>query len=184
MVGIYKITNPNGQIYIGQSKNLEKRFSYYKSNSCNNQKKLNNSISMYGYDKHIIEIIYLCNELELNYFERKFQIKFNSIGDNGLNISLCSDNEYKGKLSEDTKNKMRDKAIGRKHSYSHRENNSKAKIGNNSASRRVINTETGEEFISLRKAAEYYNISYGNLKNKMSGFRRNNTKLIYKNDIP
>lgn len=184
MVGIYKITNPIGQVYIGQSNNLDKRFSYYKSNNFRNQKKIKDSIDKYGYDKHTFEIIWLCNKFELNYFERKFQLKFNSTGDYGLNMSLCSDNEYKGKLSEHTKNRIRDKAIGRKHSYSHRENNSKAKLGNNSASRSVINIKTGEEFVSLKEASEYYNLNYGTLKNKISGFRKNNTNLIYKNDIP
>jgi predicted GIY-YIG superfamily endonuclease len=33
MIGyIYKITNPNGRIYIGQTKNFTKRKYYYKSN--------------------------------------------------------------------------------------------------------------------------------------------------------
>ena len=30
MIGIYKITNPNGKVYIGQSVDIEKRLSNYK----------------------------------------------------------------------------------------------------------------------------------------------------------
>jgi hypothetical protein len=30
MIGIYKIINPNGRIYIGQSTNIEVRWSKYK----------------------------------------------------------------------------------------------------------------------------------------------------------
>jgi len=31
MIGIYKITNPEGKIYIGLSKNIEKRFKNHKN---------------------------------------------------------------------------------------------------------------------------------------------------------
>lgn len=31
MIGIYKITNPNGKVYIGQSIDLERRLYYYKN---------------------------------------------------------------------------------------------------------------------------------------------------------
>ena len=34
MIGIYKITNPIGQVYIGQSKDIKKRFTYYTNKSC------------------------------------------------------------------------------------------------------------------------------------------------------
>ena len=40
MVGIYKITNPSGKIYIGQSVNIDNRISSYKNLKCKNQTKL------------------------------------------------------------------------------------------------------------------------------------------------
>ena len=50
MQGIYKITNPKGKIYIGQSVNIEKRFSSYKSiRNCHYQIKLFNSLKKYGF---------------------------------------------------------------------------------------------------------------------------------------
>ena len=54
---IYKITNPSGHIYIGQTKDLKKRFQYYQSKSCKCQVKLCNSIKKYGWDSHNIEIL-------------------------------------------------------------------------------------------------------------------------------
>lgn len=57
MIGIYKITNPNGKIYIGQSTNIDKRFYRYKRLECKGQIKLYNSLKKYGWDAHIIEII-------------------------------------------------------------------------------------------------------------------------------
>ena len=37
MIGIYKITNPKGKIYIGQSINIENRFKVYKRYNCKGQ---------------------------------------------------------------------------------------------------------------------------------------------------
>jgi hypothetical protein len=34
MIGIYKIINPNGRIYIGQSTNIEGRWTKYKQLAC------------------------------------------------------------------------------------------------------------------------------------------------------
>ena len=52
MVGIYKITNPNNRIYIGQSWNIESRLYSYKNGRCKNQRKLLNSIKKYGWENH------------------------------------------------------------------------------------------------------------------------------------
>jgi group I intron endonuclease len=57
MISIYKITNPSGNIYIGQTKNLKKRFQYYQSRSCECQVKLCNSIKKHGWDNHKVEIL-------------------------------------------------------------------------------------------------------------------------------
>ncbi len=55
--GIYKITNPEGKIYIGLSKNIFLRWSHYKnSSSMGSNSLLKNSLKKYGYDKHIFEI--------------------------------------------------------------------------------------------------------------------------------
>ena len=56
MVGIYKITSPSNKVYIGQSIDIEKRFSYYKRLSCKQQSKVYNSILKYGYENHVFEI--------------------------------------------------------------------------------------------------------------------------------
>jgi group I intron endonuclease len=50
MVGIYKITNPKGKIYIGQSVDIEKRKYYYQALHCKKQTMLYNSIKKYGWD--------------------------------------------------------------------------------------------------------------------------------------
>src|ERR1700734_1082935 len=67
--GIYKITNPKGRIYIGQSVNIMDRLKHYRSENCKGQIRLFNSISKYGWDEHDFEIICQCNESELNNLE-------------------------------------------------------------------------------------------------------------------
>ncbi len=106
MVGIYKITSPSGKIYVGQSIDIESRFNRYKRTDCKQQSKLWRSFLKYGTDNHNFEIIWLCNSFELNYFERKFQLKFDSIGEKGLNLVITKDDDRSGYLSNETKKKL------------------------------------------------------------------------------
>lgn len=59
---IYKITNPTGSIYIGQTKDTVKRFQYYRSGQCKCQQKICNSIKKYGWENHIVEILETIHE--------------------------------------------------------------------------------------------------------------------------
>jgi len=113
MIGIYKITNPNGKVYIGQSINIEKRFKGYKSLRCKNQVALYRSFLKYGIEKHIFEIIEECSIELLNEKERYYQDFYNVL-EIGLNCKTTSFNSKTGSLSEDTKNKIKEKATGRK----------------------------------------------------------------------
>ncbi len=54
---IYKITNPIGQIYIGQTINIKKREWDYKTLSCEAQKAIYKSLQEYSWDMHKFEII-------------------------------------------------------------------------------------------------------------------------------
>ena len=69
MIGIYKITNPIGQVYIGQSIDIEKRFYTYKKSLGKGQPNLNQSFLKYGINGHIFEIITLCDRGDLNKIE-------------------------------------------------------------------------------------------------------------------
>lgn len=54
---IYKITNPNGRIYVGKTKNLKRRISDYKYKLKQRTSIVINSIKKYGWDNHKIEVI-------------------------------------------------------------------------------------------------------------------------------
>jgi group I intron endonuclease len=113
MIGIYKITNPKGLIYIGQSININKRFISYKKLNCKNQIKLYNSLLKYGVENHTFEVIEKCTIELLNECERYWQDYYNVISKNGLNCILTNSNSKTGELSYETKEKIRNKAIGR-----------------------------------------------------------------------
>ena len=84
---IYKITSPSGKIYIGQTLNIKKRINSYKSNSCNRQFKLYNSLIKYSWNNHIIEIIEDC---DYNIIDEKeiYWIEYYDSYNNGLNLTI------------------------------------------------------------------------------------------------
>ena len=133
MIGIYKITSPNKNIYIGQSINIEKRFCDYKKlNNCKGQTALYRSFLKHGVKKHKFEVLCECKENELNELERYYQDLYSAIGKNGLNCRLTASNERSGKLSEETKQKLSNSRkgelnvmYGKKHTI-----NSKLKMSN------------------------------------------------------
>jgi group I intron endonuclease len=105
--GIYKIINPNGKVYIGQSIHLHKRKEdYYKYNKLGFQIKLRNSVEKYGWDSHIFEIVEECCATTLNERERFWQDFYNSV-EKGLNCKLTATKDKSGELSQETKDKIR-----------------------------------------------------------------------------
>ena len=88
MMGIYKVTNPNGRVYIGQSKNINKRFEAYFKLNCKNQTRLYNSFIKHGIDNHVFEILEECLFEELNIRERYYQDLYDVISCKGLNCIL------------------------------------------------------------------------------------------------
>jgi len=64
--GIYKITSPDGHVYIGQSINIEKRFDQHRLNNSRGYNKLKSSFNFYGAYNHQFEIIEECNFEILN----------------------------------------------------------------------------------------------------------------------
>ena len=91
MIGIYKITNPKGKTYIGQSVNIEKRWNRYKNlipKDCIGQPLIYRSLIKYGVKNHIFEIIELCNKEELNKLESYYIVLYNSFNSKcGLNLT-------------------------------------------------------------------------------------------------
>lgn len=85
IIGIYKITSPDGKLYVGKSRDIERRFVDYKGlNSVS--KELLNSFIEFGIKNHVFEIIHVCkNEYKLPELETKYIKEFDCIYPNGFN---------------------------------------------------------------------------------------------------
>lgn len=112
MIGIYKIVNPKGKVYIGQSTNIESRFKQYKSPHFKKQYKLFYSIEKYGYNSHTFEVLEECVEDVLNIRERYWQDHYNVLQE-GLNLHLTKTEDKPAKHSEETKQKIKESLTGR-----------------------------------------------------------------------
>jgi group I intron endonuclease len=80
--GIYKITNPKGEVYIGYSKDLDKRKNDYKLFKIKTQPLILESLYTYGWINHNFEILEYTNNLKER--EKYWVEKFDSFN-NGLN---------------------------------------------------------------------------------------------------
>ena len=89
MIGIYKITSPTNKIYIGQSRDIKRRWKYYYSNiiTIKQHIKLHHSILKYGVKNHKFEVIEECNIEQLDEREIYWINYYDSIKQ-GLNIGL------------------------------------------------------------------------------------------------
>jgi group I intron endonuclease len=105
IIGVYKITNPNGRIYVGQSNNINRRWNSYRRLNCKGQTSLYNSLLKYGIKNHIFEILEKCTVEQLNEREIYWGEYYNVLSSHHLNNKLGS-----GKSSydsEETKIKKR-----------------------------------------------------------------------------
>jgi group I intron endonuclease len=155
--GIYKITSPTNRVYIGQGVNIEKRWKTYKVLDCKTQRRLYNSLVKYGVEKHIFEIIELCELEVLNVNERKWQEYYNSTGRQGLNCLLTKTGDKSGKLCEATKKKMSEYwlsayANGRIHPFTGRKLSEEHKEALREARKyQVITKESREKAVETRR---------------------------------
>lgn len=130
MSGIYKITSPQGRVYVGQAVNIEKRKSSYRRGHSTSQRRLHNSINTYGYDQHIFEVVEQCPIKELNTRERYWQEYYDVLSEKGLNCKLTKVGDKSGVHSEETKRKQSKANIGKIISQDIRDKISKTLKGN------------------------------------------------------
>lgn len=115
MIGIYKITNPKGKIYIGKSINLENRKkSYSRLSQIKGQPLIYNSIIKYGWENHMFEIQEECSLEEINDREIYWINTFNCIKE-GLNLKQGGEG---GNHHPETILKMRNTKLNKKQPWS------------------------------------------------------------------
>lgn len=113
MIGIYKITNPKGKIYIGRAIDIERRWKKeYKSLRCKSQTKLYYSLKKYGPENHQFEVVEECLFEQLDEREIYWGLFFNVLDQKiGLNLRLGNG---KGSVSKETRRKISKGNIGKK----------------------------------------------------------------------
>jgi group I intron endonuclease len=188
MIGIYKITSPSGKIYIGSSIDIKYRIKYYKNLCCQGQVKLYNSLKKYGWHKHKFEIVTECSVEELYLLERTYGEMFDVLSKNGLNLILPKVGENKVGVSEETRERMRNRKggyasrphtesakekirqfqTGRKHTAEHRRKVSENNARNNA--KIVVDMENGIFYDSIKEAAWARNENHSSLKNRVNGY--------------
>jgi group I intron endonuclease len=106
-IGIYSIKSPTNKIYIGQSKKLKERIPHYRRETCQNQRKLFNSIKKHGWNSHSYNVlICLKNGVYQNwidYFEQFFIDYYRNIGIELLNLR---EGGLRGNMSDEAKTKL------------------------------------------------------------------------------
>ena len=115
MVGIYKITNPSGKVYIGQSVNIKNRLKQYqRCRSMNNiGPKIFYSLKKYGWENHTVQVLEECRVDQLNAKETYWKsLHLLLVG--WKNVLFCElyDNST-GPKNEITKKKISDTLKGR-----------------------------------------------------------------------
>lgn len=129
MKGIYSITNPSGSIYIGQSKNIERRFGNHKNQNYNsNCYLLARSFKKYGIENHVFKVLHELPEdvadSVLNEYETFCIGQYKEAGVRLLNVKMTANNH-----NEETKAKISAKLKGVKKSAEHIEKHRKAITG-------------------------------------------------------
>jgi group I intron endonuclease len=129
--GIYKIQSPTNKIYIGQSINLKSRVSKYSSLNCKRQVKLWASLSKYGWEAHLFNVVQeLPNDVSqevLNNYEELYLQQYKDCGFEMLNLKGAG--RY-GKISDETKEKLK---ISLTEYYKNPNNREKTKIATRKA---------------------------------------------------
>jgi len=205
---IYKIVSPTNKIYIGQTWDFIKRIQFYKRLHCKLQTKLYNSLVKYGYDNHSITIIHtLPEDIDQKYLDSYEVLYWQCYKDCKFEMLNIKEPGRSGKLSEESKIKIRNKLKNRPLSETHKRNvinalygrtfseEAKKKIGDsnrgsnngmfgrngslNPMSKKVLDLSSNKIFSCAREAADFYNISKQVLINKLNGRTKNNTNLVY-----
>lgn len=110
--GIYGLRNKvNGKWYVGQSVNAKDRWRKYKKLKCENQPKLHNALTKYGYIGFEVMMIEECSEELLNERETHW-IRHHDSFNNGYN---CNEGGNQVRMTEETRQKIGAKSKGRKH---------------------------------------------------------------------
>lgn len=152
LIGVYKI-ECNNKIYIGSSVNILNRWTNHKSNLKNNKHPnayLQNLYNKYGKDKFIYSIIEECRKEEILVKEQYYIDTLKPV----INLRVIAESNKGIKMSDFTKQKLREKATGR-----------------------TSSDEVKKNLSDLKKQEYYINIAKNNLPKNTKGENNPRTKM-------
>jgi group I intron endonuclease len=116
--GIYKITSPSGNCYVGQSVNIEKRWMAhrYSVKKERHNRAFTNAVKKYGIDSFVFEILEECSVDELTDREQFWMDKLKP----KYCIRVAADSNFGLVHSEETKRKMSEANRGKTPSEEHK----------------------------------------------------------------
>jgi group I intron endonuclease len=172
MIGIYKITNPINEVYVGQSRKIQRRKNEHFSDKECKHFKLKESFLKYGKENHLFEVIEECSIRLLNERERYWQDYYNVL-ENGLNCSLTKTNKKYPVLCIDSINRIKKANKGRVQSETEIKNRLglKTKI--------VIDINTGVFYKNAEEVSILYNIKKSTLVSWLNTTKSNKTQFRY-----
>lgn len=164
----------NGKIYIGYSKNFAKRLKKHKQVSgCSRVKEkfyFQRAISKYGINNFNFSVIESCSSKEDMIEAEKFYIAyFKGLGAQLYNLTGGGEGCSKRIVSEETKEKMRAKALGRKHSIETKEKLRKLNLGKKLSAETIEKTAsklrgrtilTNEQISEIKSMYSSNNLTY------------------------
>jgi group I intron endonuclease len=170
ITGIYKIINPKGKVYIGQSVNINRRKNSYKNFKIKEQPRIYNSLKKYGWENHIFNIIEECPIEQLNERETYWkQYYLNQFGDDWNMVLFCNLHDSGGgPLSKETRNKIGNANRGRKYTQESCDNISKRLKG------RIYSKETLDKMSQPRSKEAKENMRYSKTKEHALNISKSN----------
>ena len=166
--GIYKITSPSKKIYIGQSRDILKRWNEYKRYDCRSQIKLFHSIKKYGAINHLFDLVCVCDKGELNEKE-KYYVDLYQTFNSEYGLNLRDGGGACAKQAPESIKKSAKKRTGRKRSLETRKKISLAKLG----------TKQSQSTKNKRIAAHIGRKNTPNTIEKMRTTAKNKSIIVY-----
>ena len=189
---IYKITNPKGKVYIGQTTNFEYRMSYYRLGKTKGQKKIHHSIQKYGWENHTVEILYSgpLSQEGLNQLEIHYVRIYNSFK-GGLNLTEGGGGKKGYKPSPETKAKLsaalagrpnprKGKPLSQEHIAKREETRKERGIGRKQVSQYTKERVWIKDWPSIKEAGEALGIQKGKISTCAKGELKTSGGFIWK----
>lgn len=130
LIGIYQITSPSNKVYIGQSWDVDRRRYVYSLGHCAAQRHLYNSLQKYGFESHQFEVLERFSDtVEQEVLDSREQFYIDLRTSEGCTLLNLRGGGATGRLSEETKQKLRLANLGKKASQETRRKLSQWQIG-------------------------------------------------------